>query len=143
MSIRKPKQKGLFVLSSWCKMGQTHLRHGRPSIPSGENASYSPFSCRVSTSVWLCSTSADTHEKLRPLEGSRSHMLGSPTRSASLWSASCVRCRRTAGDTVLMYGSGIENLVRGCRDKNSAKTRFTIDAHVGTIVTYSGDPIKR
>ena len=60
-------------------------------------------------------------------------------RLPSLARARLIRARRSA--TVTQIGVD-EILILGCRERNSANTRLTTDAHVGISVKYSGEPAK-
>lgn len=82
-----------------------------------------------------------TQEKFIGLDGSRVAIVLSSIRLASLASALLIRACRAVAETQL---GADETFASGCcRDRNSANTRFTTDAHVGTIVRYSGEPIKQ
>ena len=63
----------------------------------------------------------------------------SSIKVASLARALLARVRREAAEE----GVGEdETRALGCRDRNSANTRFATEAHVDTIVRYSGEPKK-
>ena len=70
--------------------------------------------------------------------GSRFAIDASPLSSASRANAVSMRVRRVAGE-------GVDRFVgtKGCLDRNSAKTRLTIEAQVGMSVRYSGLPESR
>ena len=77
--------------------------------------------------------------KLMLLKGSLEAKELSFIKLPSLASARHIRARRSAIVTQI----GVEAILTlGCRDKNSANTRFTTEAHVGTNVKYSGEPMK-